>query len=277
MLRLLVLALLLANAVFFAWSQGLLAAWGWAPANRTEPQRLAQQIHPERLRLLGKDELAAGAAASTATASASASASTTPASGAAAASAASAAGSAPAAVASAPAPTPSAPTVSPTLAALGPASTAAGPRLCLQAGLFDEPQAANLRRALEQAGLAQGSWQLDSGIEPARWIIYMGPYANADAVTRKQSELRYLAIRYEALRNSAMAPGLSLGAYGSQAEANAALAQLASRGVRTARVVMESPERRGHWLRLPAADNALRQSVEGLKAALVGRPLQPCR
>lgn len=273
MLRLLVLALLLANAVFFAWSQGLLAAWGWAPANRTEPQRLAQQIHPERLRLLGKDELAAGAAAAT-----TASASTTPASGAAAAaSAASAAGSAPAAPSSAPASAPPVPTVGPSVAAQGPASTAAAPRLCLQAGLFDEPQATNLRRALEQAGLAQGSWQLDSGIEPARWIIYMGPYANAEAVTRKQSELRYLAIRYEALRNSAMAPGLSLGAYGSQAEANAALAQLASRGVRTARVVMESPERRGHWLRLPAADTALRQSVEGLKAALGSRPLQPCR
>lgn len=273
MLRLLVLALLLANAVFFAWSQGLLAAWGWAPATRSEPQRLAQQIHPERVRLLGKDELAAGAAASAA-----ASAGTTPASGVTpAASAASAAGSAPAAAPSAPASAPSVPEGSATVAARGPASTAVGPRLCLQAGLFDELQAANLRRALEQAGLPQGSWQLESGIEPARWIIYMGPYANAEAVTRKQAELRYLAIRYEALRNSAMAPGLSLGAYGSQAEANAALAHLASRGVRTARVVMESPERRGHWLRLPAADNTLRQSVDGLKVALVGRPLQPCR
>jgi len=39
MLRLLVLLLVLANAGYFAWSQGLLAAWGFAPAATGEPQR----------------------------------------------------------------------------------------------------------------------------------------------------------------------------------------------------------------------------------------------
>ncbi len=43
MLRLLVLLLLLANAGYWAWSQGLLAAYGLAPAVQTEPQRLATQ------------------------------------------------------------------------------------------------------------------------------------------------------------------------------------------------------------------------------------------
>lgn len=52
MLRALVLALLLANGLYFAWGQGLLAAYGLAPARQAEPERLAQQIHPEALRLL---------------------------------------------------------------------------------------------------------------------------------------------------------------------------------------------------------------------------------
>ncbi len=52
MLRGIVLFLLLANGVFFAWSQGLLAAYGLAPAPVSEPQRLAQQIHPEMLLLV---------------------------------------------------------------------------------------------------------------------------------------------------------------------------------------------------------------------------------
>ena len=43
MLRLLVVVLLLANAGYYAWSQGLLRDWGLAPAEQAEPQRLQQQ------------------------------------------------------------------------------------------------------------------------------------------------------------------------------------------------------------------------------------------
>lgn len=65
MLRLAVLLLLLANAIYFAWSQGVLAPWGLAPAQQSEPQRLAQQIKPHAVRILGSEEastLAAGVA-----------------------------------------------------------------------------------------------------------------------------------------------------------------------------------------------------------------------
>jgi hypothetical protein len=57
MLRSFVLMLLLANGVYYAWSQGLLNAWGFAPAEVSEPQRLAQQIRPEAIRLLRADEV----------------------------------------------------------------------------------------------------------------------------------------------------------------------------------------------------------------------------
>ena len=56
MLRLIVLLLLLANGAYFAWAQGLLAAWGVAPAQQSEPQRLTQQIRPEALKVLPADE-----------------------------------------------------------------------------------------------------------------------------------------------------------------------------------------------------------------------------
>lgn len=59
MLRLLVLTLLLLNGVYFAWTQGLLQAYGFGPAAQSEPQRLAQQIRPEALKVLtGKEQLA---------------------------------------------------------------------------------------------------------------------------------------------------------------------------------------------------------------------------
>ncbi len=69
MLRAVVLFLLLANGVFFAWSQGLLAAYGLAPGATSEPQRLAQQIRPEMVLLLPpRNAEAASAPASVASA-----------------------------------------------------------------------------------------------------------------------------------------------------------------------------------------------------------------
>ena len=67
MLRLAVLLLLLANAAYYAWSQGWLASAGFEPARQAEPQRLRQQIRPDALRIVPADEVrssdAAGSAA----------------------------------------------------------------------------------------------------------------------------------------------------------------------------------------------------------------------
>jgi hypothetical protein len=57
MLRLFVLVLLLANGLFFAWSNGLLRAYGFAPVVVSEPHRLAQQIRPESIQLLNATEI----------------------------------------------------------------------------------------------------------------------------------------------------------------------------------------------------------------------------
>lgn len=56
MLRLLVLILILANGVYFAWTSGALQAYGFAPQQQAEPQRLAQQLKPETIKLLSGEE-----------------------------------------------------------------------------------------------------------------------------------------------------------------------------------------------------------------------------
>ena len=53
MLRLLVLILLLANAVYLAWGQGWLLAYGWGPAAQGEPDEKPQHVPPEALVLIG--------------------------------------------------------------------------------------------------------------------------------------------------------------------------------------------------------------------------------
>lgn len=218
MLRRLALLLVLANAAYFAWSQGLLSAWGLAPAQQAEPQRLAQQLRPEALRILNPDELRR-------------------------------------------------------LDAAAPAAAKAPE--CLQAGLYDDKQAAALRQAL--AALPRGAWSLDSVVEPARWIVYMGHYPDADTVNKKKAELRLRNVTFETVANPSLEPGLSLGGFESQAAAEQQLSHLAERGVRTARVVQERAELSGQLLRLPAVDEGLRTRLDELKAALAGKALRPCR
>ena len=49
MLRFLVLLLALLNVVYYAWSHQMLQAYGFAPMQQGEPDRLNQQIRPELL------------------------------------------------------------------------------------------------------------------------------------------------------------------------------------------------------------------------------------
>ncbi len=57
MLRLLFLLLLLANGVYFAWTQGFLREVGMVPVRQTEPERMAAQVRPEAVRVLSEAEV----------------------------------------------------------------------------------------------------------------------------------------------------------------------------------------------------------------------------
>jgi hypothetical protein len=146
---------------------------------------------------------------------------------------------------------------------------------CLQAGLFNEQQTAALRASLEKT-LPAGSWQFESSAEPARWIVYMGKYANEEALAKKRSELRQLGVAFRAVSSEALAPGLALASFALQADAEKELARIATRGVRTARVAQERAEARGQILKFAAVDAPLRTQLDALKPQLEGKPLRPC-
>ena len=146
---------------------------------------------------------------------------------------------------------------------------------CLQAGLFNEQQTTALRATLEKA-LPVGSWQLESSTEPARWIVYMGKYSSEEALAKKRNELRQRGVAFRAVNNEALAPGLALASFALQADADQELARVASKGVRTARVVQERAEARGQLLKLAAVDAALRAQLDALKPQFEGKPLRPC-
>ncbi len=155
------------------------------------------------------------------------------------------------------------------------AHAATRPGECFQAGPLEESSVEPVRRVL--AGWTGAAWSLEAVDQPPRWVVYMGKYPNAESVERKKSELRQIGVAYEALGNADLEPGLSLGGFPTQAEAVMHLERLASRGVRTARVVQERPETRGQRLTLSSVDDSLRARLDDLRAVLNGHPLRPCR
>ncbi|ART53914.1 sporulation protein [Acidovorax carolinensis] len=223
MLRLAVIALLLANAGYYAWSQGWLRSWGLAPVEQSEPHRLAQQIRPETLRILPARDIAPMAPA----------------------------------------------TANEALAA--PSSGT----VCLQAGLLEPRQADAVRTAA--AALPQGSWSLQSTAIPGRWMVYMGRFADDEALAKKRAELRTRNVPYDRPNNPALEPGLSLGRFATEEAAQRALTTLSSQGVRTAKVVVERAETQGFTLRLPALDSATRAQAQALlRPALGDKELRTC-
>jgi hypothetical protein len=218
-LRFLVLLLVLLNAVYFAWSQHMLQAYGFAPTQQGEPARLNQQIRPELLIIESVDPARVGAAE--------------------------------------------------------PVPVVQAAAQCLQAGLFDDAQSAALRQSA-QVILPAGSWAMEDVSEPARWIVYLGKYPDAQALARKRAELVALKLHIEPVDNAALAPGLSLGGFDSQAKASAELAVLVKRGVRTAQVVLERAEIRASVFRIKQVDDTVRPHVDELRPALAGKTLRPC-
>jgi len=241
MLRLAVIVLLLANAGYYAWSQGLLRPLGYAPQEQSEPQRMNQQIRPETLQILKVNPSKTSSAAppgstSTPTSTSQATAAND----------------------------------SPTTPAASPPADSAE---CLQAGVFDDRQAEALRTAA--AGLPAGSWTLEPTPIPGRWMVYMGRFDDIETLDRKRAELRARKVDHDRAGGT-LELGLSLGRFASKEAAERELTNLGTKGVRTARVIQERAEAPGFTLRLPAVNDALRAQLDVLRTAMAGKTLRAC-
>jgi len=243
MLRLAVAALLLANAGYYAWSQGFLGQFGLAPEEQSEPQRMNQQIRPETLQILRVNP------------------------------------SKPPAPPPAPAAAPPAPAGSQSAApapaeATAVATAAVDTAECLLAGVFDDRQADALRTAAT-AGLPAGSWVMDPTPIPGRWMVYMGRFEDIETLDRKRAELRARKVDHDRAGGT-LELGLSLGRFSTRDAAERELASLNTRGVRTARVIQERPDSPGFTLRLPSVNDALRARLDTLRTAMAGKMLRTC-
>lgn len=274
MLRSLVLILLIVNAAFFAWSQGWLNQMvGVQPNAQHEPQRLSQQIHADKIVVLapkGADDTTdkpneydadssspgsntvASTAASEASAVASAATSTaTPAS---------AAGSTPG-----------------TAIVASSSSDDGKDSKCVEAGPFNATEFASAEANVRHV-LPAGSWSSNTVSIQGLWLVYMGPYSDADMLERKQAELRRIkGLNFEEVRTPAnLAMGISLGRYNKQDDADAALVSFRNRGIRTAKVVNVRPTMDVQVLKVPKASVSMQVALAGLKLPQ-GKGFSACR
>lgn len=257
MLRSLVLALLIVNLGFFAWTHGWLRAWvGLPPEGQREPQRLSAQLRAEQIEVLQPGETAQNHALRR------------PPAGMASDSAASAAQGSPSAAEPANA-----------ASAVGSDAqqfVASGPALCVEAGPFNPEDASTVDKALRPL-LPQGSWTRQSIAIGGQWMVYMGPYTDEDLYDRKVIELKRIkGLNFDEVRGGAYARGLSLGRFTSEADAEARLGSLKQRGIRTARVVTIRQAGQVHYLRIAQANESMQVTLSGLKLPQ-GKSFTACR
>ena len=213
MLRALVAVLLVANLAFYLRTQGWLdGIVGVSARGDREPERLANQVNPDRIVVLSAAN------------------------------------------------------------AILPATTVS----CLEAGPFSPAEATAAEGALQ--GIAPpGSWANVRTERPGSWIVYMGSYADREALRRKEDEIRRLRPDFEEVSLPSEGEfGLSLGRFEDRALAERALIQVQQRGIRTARVVQASPAAVFHMLRIERADSALASQLTNAKADALGKGFYDC-
>lgn len=197
-LRFLFVVLLALNALAFVAIQG----WLGTPAVRGEPERLANQLHPERIRLAGRESPDTPPPAATPDA--------------------------------APAPATGAPAVA---SSADPAAAAAtppeAPPLCVAWTGLGADDAERLDAQLRAAGLAP---QRSATESPSSWWVRMPPQGGRELAERKARELKALGITdYFIVQDAGPNQfAISLGLFKTEHAANQHLAQLRAKGVRSA-------------------------------------------
>jgi hypothetical protein len=242
MLRFSLLALLIANAGYLAWSQGWMATLGWAPENQSEPYRLKQQVRPDVLSVLSSPAPASPAAPGV-----------------------------PAEPSNlAPTSQVAAPRTPEPVEEVLPETT-----VCLQTDAMDEAQAKTLQLKLQNSDLPPSSWESISNTTAGRWMVYLGKFPNETALEKRRVELRTRKIAYDRAGGN-LELGLSLGRFSSEEAATRELGHMLNQGVRGARVVQERVPQTLYTVRLSQSTSAQRHMLQTLQPTLAGTAFRAC-
>jgi hypothetical protein len=238
MLRWLVLALFIANALYFAWSLGWLGLGG-GPAATREPWRVQQQVRPDLVRVLPPDTVVPAPPGSLAT--------------------------------------PALPASAAASAVVGAASAPESALACFESAPLAPGGLDAAEQALAAVLPARG-WIRASRELPPPHVVVIGPLARDALPKKREELTRLrVGFEELRLPGNEGGAGLSLGRYESAAAAQAALESLAQRGVRTARVLALRETGTETRLRIENATPAQAEALRALRSPALGaQGLLPC-
>jgi hypothetical protein len=253
MLKILFWLLVAINGALFAWGQGLLDR---QPVQRTEPQRLTEQLHPEQLILLPPSPPPAAAESES--------------------NAAAAAPDQPV-VAAAPVSPASLPDPIQVIPA-SPPPPAEKLLACVEIGNFDLNEAKLFRTKASAAKLSTQPAQ--RGVqEVASYMVFIAAEDGREGAERRAAELHRLGLNdfYILPASSPLRDAVSLGLFKTEAAAKAYVGQLIPKGVRSARITERKASTNKvafRWRDLNAADQA---GFAALAAAFPNQSRRDCR
>lgn len=251
-MRILFLLLLAANLAFFAWLRFM------APPDRAlDPQPMAQQLEPGKLRIVTEPELSQIGAAP----------------------------SAPAAKPAAPQSPEPAPAGKPAAAQSAeplPAARAApppepAPLACVEWGGFGPQDAQRAEQRLEPLALGARLAQF-RGEETATWWVFIPPQPNRAAAQKKAAELKQLGVEdyFVVQEEGKLRWALSLGVFRTEEAARARFEALRVRGVRSAQVGRRETRVARVWFQMRSVDGALNARLQEIARDFEGATLHEC-
>ncbi len=143
---------------------------------------------------------------------------------------------------------------------------------CFESGPYSSSELAQAELAL--AGVAPvGAWVTQRQERKGLWVVYLGPFPDVDALSKKEPDLRRAKIAYEVIRDRGdLDIGFVLGRFARLEEANEALGKLADQAsIRNATVVNLVQPASVHVVRVQGPSPALAQRLTTLEAG----PLKP--
>jgi hypothetical protein len=236
-MRALFLFLVLANVAFFVWARYV------APADATvDAAPLGRQIDPQKLRILAPGELPVAQPK--------------------------------------PAPAPAAPVpvaVAPP-AVVAPAPAAPAPvAACMEWGSFTLADAPRAEKALEPLSLGNRLGQRRTE-EMAGWWVFIPPQGTRQLALKKALELKALGVEdyFVVAEEGPLRWALSLGVFRNEDAAQARLATLRAKGIRTAQIGPREMMVPKVWLQVKGVDAALEARLKDIARQVDGSELRTC-
>jgi len=148
---------------------------------------------------------------------------------------------------------------------------------CLELGAFGPGDVARVQQALEPLGLGSRLSQRRAE-EVASYWVFMPPQRNRQAANQKAAELRKLGVEdfFIVQEDPNFRFAISLGVFKTEEAARARLAELRTKGVRTARVGPRETSVQKVYFAVRDVPDALASRLNDLRQSFAGSELKDC-